>query len=149
MKKIVFALLITLIATSATAQKINNLDDLIAHFSKSKNADYATLDRTMDISNFLPEMNSSIDSLQVLDLSKCSKKTKEKFLKIYQKGFENYLTLVKNDREDATFARVFMKQSGDKINELIFFDSSEPLILRLIGDFNKEYLKEIQIQSLQ
>lgn len=142
-------MLIALVATSATAQKLNTPDNLIAYFSETENAEYITLDRTKNIGSLFPEMNSPIDSLQVLNLSKCSEKDKKKLLKTYENAFKDYLKLVKNNRENGTFMRIFVKQNGKKVLEFVLLDSTQPQIVRMFGDFDIGYLKGLQLRSLR
>lgn len=141
MKKLLFTLLVTLIATSASAQKIDTLDDLMTHFSKAEGIDYTVLDSTINLNNFVPDMHSSISLLQILDLSKCEQKDKEHFMKTYEKAFEGYTTMVKSNNDDGTFEQVFIKENeNEEIGEFVVFDSSDPVIVRIIGDFKKEDL---------
>lgn len=141
MKKIILAFIAIFAGSTLSAQ--NTIDDIFTNFAKAKQANYVNLDPSeKDSGNQketpLPNVGLGYPKvIQVLDLEECSDETKEEFRAIKIVDNEEYSTLIKTKEEDGT-THILMRKQGEVITEFIVIDSSDPVIVRMKGEFKKE-----------
>ena len=127
-----------------------NIEKLFKEFSDAPNVENVKLDKSMmalakpfakgdDLGGV-----KDIDSLQVLDLSKCSSEIKDKFAeKVKTLNAEGYETLVRSN-ENGENVRVLVKMNNGDISELVVVTTGkEAALVKIKGKFNKSDISKL------
>lgn len=127
-----------------------NIEKLFKEFSDAPNVENVKLDKSMmalakpfakgdDLGGV-----KDIDSLQVLDLSKCSSEIKDKFAEMVKTlNAEGYETLVRSN-ENGENVRVLVKMNNGDISELVVVTTGkEAALVKIKGKFNKSDISKL------
>ncbi|MBP1593459.1 MAG: hypothetical protein H6Q12_477 [Bacteroidetes bacterium] len=127
-----------------------NIEKLFKEFSDAPNVENVKLDKSM--MNLAKSFSKGddlggvkdIDSLQVLDLSKCSSEIKDKFAeKVKTLNTEGYETLVRSN-ENGENVRVLVKMNNEDISELVVVTTGkEAALVKIKGKFNKSDISKL------
>ena len=129
----------------------HNADDIINDMRDARHAQYVNVGNGLLglgrlLSPTLSEAQLGITSVQVLDLSKCSGNTRDKFKKRVQdltknRSYEVMLTK-QMGRETKT---ALVRRDGDYVNEIVVVNASEmdDLMVLIFGHINLENLERI------
>lgn len=127
-----------------------NIEKLFKEFSDAPNVENVKLDKSM-MALAKPFTKGDdlgavkdIDSLQVLDLSKCSSDIKDKFAeKVKTLNAEGYETLVRSN-ENGENVRVLVKMNNGDISELVVVTTGkEAALVKIKGKFNKSDISKL------
>lgn len=146
-KKYFLCISLFLVAQLSLGQDI---EKLFKEFSDAPNVENVKLDKSMmalakpfakgdDLGGV-----KDIDSLQVLDLSKCSSEIKDKFAeKVKTLNAEGYETLVRSN-ENGENVRVLVKMNNGDISELVVVTTGkEAALVKIKGKFNKSDISKL------
>lgn len=146
-KKYFLCISLFLVAQLSLGQDI---EKLFKEFSDAPNVENVKLDKSMmalakpfakgdDLGGV-----KDIDSLQVLDLSKCSSEIKDKFAeKVKTLNIEGYETLVRSN-ENGENVRVLVKMNNGDISELVVVTTGkEAALVKIKGKFNKSDISKL------
>lgn len=150
MKKTSVFLLIFAISVTSYSRDI---DKIFSVFSKEAEADNVRLGKfamafikpaTLGKEN--SEFMKRISSLQILDLTDCSRDVKRRFeeqVKDIEKEGYDVLMRIKNNDDDIL---IMSKSKKDKIKELVIIEKSDPSIIRMKGNFRISDLSDITMK---
>lgn len=146
-KKYFLCISLFLVAQLSLGQDI---EKLFKEFSDAPNVENVKLDKSMmalakpfakgdDLGGV-----KDIDSLQVLDLSKCSSEIKDKFAEMVKTlNAEGYETLVRSN-ENGENVRVLVKMNNEDISELVVVTTGkEAALVKIKGKFNKSDISKL------
>lgn len=146
-KKYFLCISLFLVAQLSLGQDI---EKLFKEFSDAPNVENVKLDKSMmalakpfakgdDLGGV-----KDIDSLQVLDLSKCSSEIKDKFAEMVKTlNAEGYETLVRSN-ENGENVRVLVKMNNGDISELVVVTTGkEAALVKIKGKFNKSDISKL------
>lgn len=127
-----------------------NIEKLFKEFSDAPNVENVKLDKSMmTLAKSFAKGDDlggvkDIDSLQVLDLSKCSSEIKDKFAeKVKTLNAEGYETLVRSN-ENGENVRVLVKMNNEDISELVVVTTGkEAALVKIKGKFNKSDISKL------
>ncbi len=127
-----------------------NIEKLFKEFSDAPNVENVKLDKSMmNLAKSFVKGDDlggvkEIDSLQVLDLSKCSSEIKDKFAaKVKTLNVEGYETLVRSN-ENGENVRVLVKMNNGDISELVVVTTgNEAALVKIKGKFNKSDISKL------
>ncbi len=128
-----------------------NADDIINDLRDARHAEYVNVGSGLlglgrILSPTLSEKSIGINSVQVLDLSKCSGNVRDKFRKHLQNLYKNhyYEELVANQRGDENLM-VLARRDGQYVSELVLANASisTDALVVINGHINLENVERI------
>lgn len=149
MKKTLLLLLSALVVSCSVYTR--NADDIINDLRDARHAEYVNVGSGLlglgrILSPTLSEKSIGINSVQVLDLSKCSGNVRDKFRKHLQNLYKNhyYEELVANQRGDENLM-VLARRDGQYVNELVLANASmtTDALVVINGHINLENVERI------
>lgn len=148
--KITLLLLLSALVVSCSVYT-RNADDIINDLRDARHAEYVNVGSGLlglgrILSPTLSEKSIGINSVQVLDLSKCSGNVRDKFRKHLQNLYKNhyYEELVANQRGDENLM-VLARRDGQYVNELVLANASisTDALVVINGHINLENVERI------
>ena len=149
MKKTLLLLLSALVVSCSVYTR--NADDIINDLRDARHAEYVNVGSGLlglgrILSPTLSEKSIGINSVQVLDLSKCSGNVRDKFRKHLQNLYKNryYEELVANQRGDENLM-VLARRDGQYVSELVLANASisTDALVVINGHINLENVERI------
>ena len=149
MKKTLLLLLSALVVSCSVYTR--NADDIINDLRDARHAEYVNVGSGLlglgrILSPTLSEKSIGINSVQVLDLSKCSGNVRDKFRKHLQNLYKNYYyeELVANQRGDENLM-VLARRDGQYVSELVLANASmtTDALVVINGHINLENVERI------
>ena len=150
MKKTLLLLLLSALVVSCGVYT-RNADDIINDLRDARHAEYVNVGSSLIglgriLSPTLSEKSLGINSVQVLDLSKCSGNVRDKFRKHLQNLYKNryYEELVTNQRGDDNLM-VLARRDGQYVTELVLANASmtTDALVVINGHINLENVERI------
>ena len=143
-------LLVSLLVMSC-GMMIHNADDIINDMRDSRNAQYVNLGSGLLglgrlISPTLSEKGLGINSVQVLDLSKCSGHVREKFRKRIQNLYKNrYYEEILATQHGYNNQVALVRRDGQYVSEIVLANASDMTDVMLVinGQINLENVERI------
>ena len=129
----------------------HNADDIIndmrdAHHAQYFNVGSGLLGLGRLISPTLSEASIGVNSVQVLDLSRCNASVREKFRKRVQDLFKNrYYEEIMTNQTGHETRTALVHRDGQYVNEIVLANSSEmnDVMVLVFGHINLENLERI------
>lgn len=150
MKKTLLLLLLSALVVSCGVYT-RNADDIINDLRDARHAEYVNVGSGLlglgrILSPTLSEKSIGINSVQVLDLSKCSGNVRDKFRKHLQNLYKNhyYEELVANQRGNENLM-VLARRDGQYVSELVLANASmtTDALVVINGHINLENVERI------
>ena len=150
MKKLVFLLVLSVTVMSC-GMLSNNADDIINDMRDARHAQYVNVGSGLLglgrlLSPTLSEASIGINSVQVLDLSRCSGNVRDKFRNRIQNLYRNrsYEEIVTNQSGHET-RTALVRRDGQYVSEIVLANSSDmnDVIVLITGHINVENLERI------
>ena len=150
MKKLVFLLVLSVTVMSC-GMLSHNADDMINDMRDARHAQYVNVDSGLLglgrlLSPTLSEASIGINSVQVLDLSRCSGNVRDKFRNRIQNLYRNrsYEEIVTNQSGHET-RTALVRRDGQYVSEIVLANSSDmnDVIVLITGHINVENLERI------
>ena len=150
MKKLVFLLVLSVTVMSC-GMLSHNADDIINDMRDARHAQYVNVGSGLLglgrlLSPTLSEASIGINSVQVLDLSRCSGNVRDKFRKRIQNLYRNrsYEEIVTNQSGHET-RTALVRRDGQYVSEIVLANSSDmnDVIVLITGHINAENLERI------
>ena len=150
MKKLVFLLVLSVTAMSC-GMLSHNADDIINDMRDARHAQYVNVGSGLLglgrlLSPTLAEASIGINSVQVLDLSRCSGNVRDKFRNRIQNLYRNrsYEEIVTNQSGHET-RTALVRRDGQYVSEIVLANSSDmnDVIVLITGHINVENLERI------
>ena len=149
MKKL-FVLLLPLLVISCGMLN-HNASDIINDMRDARHAQYLNVGSGLlglgrIISPTLAEASIGINSVQVLDLSKCSSSVRDKYRKRIQDLYKNrsYEVILANQNGYDT-KTALVRRDGQYVSEIVLVNASDmsDVMVLIFGHINTEYLERI------
>ena len=149
MKKALLLLFSALVVSCSLYTR--NADDIINDLRDARHAEYVNVGSGLlglgrILSPTLSESSIGINSVQVLDLSKCNGNVRDKFRKRLQNLYKNryYEEIMTNQRGDDNLM-VLARRDGQYVSEVVIANASEMTDAMLVinGHINLENLERI------
>lgn len=150
MKKLVFLLVLSVTVMSCGLLS-HNADDIINDMRDARHAQYVNVGSGLLglgrlLSPTLSEASIGINSVQVLDLSRCSGNVRDKFRNRIQNLYRNrsYEEIVTNQSGHET-RTALVRRDGQYVSEIVLANSSDmnDVIVLITGHINVENLERI------
>ncbi len=150
MKKLVFLLVLSVTVMSC-GMLSHNADDIINDMRDARHAQYVNVGSGLLglgrlLSPTLSEASIGINSVQVLDLSRCSVNVRDKFRNRIQNLYRNrsYEEIVTNQSGHET-RTALVRRDGQYVSEIVLANSSDmnDVIVLITGHINVENLERI------
>ena len=150
MKKLVFLLVLSMTVMSC-GMLSHNADDIINDMRDARHAQYVNVGSGLLglgrlLSPTLSEASIGINSVQVLDLSRCSGNVRDKFRNRIQNLYRNrsYEEIVTNQSGHET-RTALVRRDGQYVSEIVLANSSDmnDVIVLITGHINVENLERI------
>ena len=150
MKKLVFLLVLSVTVMSC-GMLSHNADDIINDMRDARHAQYVNVGSGLLglgrlLSPTLSEASIGINSVQVLDLSRCSGNVRDKFRNRIQNLYRNrsYEEIVTNQSGHET-RTALVRRDGHYVSEIVLANSSDmnDVIVLITGHINVENLERI------
>jgi hypothetical protein len=150
MKKLVFLLVLSVTVMSC-GMLSHNADDIINDMRDARHAQYVNVGSGLLglgrlLSPTLSEASIGINSVQVLDLSRCSGNVRDKFRNRIQNLYRNrsYEEIVTNQSGHET-RTALVRRDGQYVSEIVLANSSDmnDVIVLITGHINVENLERI------
>lgn len=150
MKKLVFLLVLSVTVMSC-GMLSHNADDIINDMRDARHAQYVNVGSGLLglgrlLSPTLSEASIGINSVQVLDLSRCSGNVRNKFRNRIQNLYRNrsYEEIVTNQSGHET-RTALVRRDGQYVSEIVLANSSDmnDVIVLITGHINVENLERI------
>lgn len=150
MKKLVFLLVLSVTVMSCGILS-HNADDIINDMRDARHAQYVNVGSGLLglgrlLSPTLSEASIGINSVQVLDLSRCSGNVRDKFRNRIQNLYRNrsYEEIVTNQSGHET-RTALVRRDGQYVSEIVLANSSDmnDVIVLITGHINVENLERI------
>ena len=147
MKKIFLAMFLVFAGIGLKAQTLN---DVFNEFKSKPGAEYQVVNpkmlESMNLDQKAKKELASIDSLQVLDLSKSDSLTNKKFEQITGSlNFKGFETMV-NSNGDGGKAKVYYRINGKSIKELVVINiekGGKGQLVRIFGNIDPSKLNDM------
>ena len=147
MKKLILAVFLVVAGMEAKAQ---TLDDVFNEFKSKPGVEYQVVNpkmlESMNLDQKAKKELESIDSLQVLDLSKSDSLTNKKFEQVSRNiNFKGFETMV-NSNDDGEMAKIYYRTKDKSIKELVIINiakGGKGQLVRIFGNIDPSKIHDM------
>jgi|WetSurMetagenome_2_1015567.scaffolds.fasta_scaffold167916_2 hypothetical protein len=149
MKKLILAVFLVVAGMEVKAQA-QTLDDVFNEFKSKPGVEYQVVNpkmlESMNLDQKAKKELESIDSLQVLDLSKSDSLTNKKFEQVSRNiNFKGFETMV-NSNDDGEMAKIYYRTKDKSIKELVIINiekGGKGQLVRIFGNIDPSKIHDM------